>query len=313
MISRMTAASSVRLLIVVGLIIVYALCYAAIKAGLGYAPPLLYSGLRALIAGGTLLGVMAVTRRPLLPDRAVAIRLLPLSLAAITLTYGAMFLSPGRTGAGIAAVLGNTQPVFALLLAAMFLGERLTSRRLTALALSFGGVTLIASGALAGAGAYGISGPLLALAASGGAATGSVIVKRMGSGPDLLMLSAWQLIIGAVPLLAASAITERGDAVVWSAAFVGLLLFLALAGTALAVPAWYWLVQREEVGRLTLSLLAVPVVGLGIAVVAFGERVTPLEGTGVLLTLAGLGVVARGARPDAAIRAAAPIALERTR
>jgi len=41
------------------------------------------------------------------------------------------------------------------------------------------------------------------------------------------------------------------------------------------------------VGRLTLSFFLVPVLGLGIAALAFGETLGPLEGTGVTLMLAG--------------------------
>ena len=314
MTSPRTAPAGMRTLVLLGLVAVYALCYTTIKAGLPFTPPLFFGGLRALIAGAVLLTFAAATRRPLLPDRRGLLWLLPLSFAAITVTYGAMFLSPGRTGAGIAAVLGNTQPLFAMLLAALFLSERLTTRRLTALALGLGGVALISSGALAGAGAYGIAGPLLALGASAGAATGSVMFKRLGPGSDLVTLSAWQLVIGAIPLLTASAIVERDRVVVWNASFIGLLLFLALAGTALAVPAWYWLVRQEEIGRLALSLLLAPVTGLGIAAVAFGEGVGLFEGAGVVLLLIGLGVVAREKpreAPPAATVAPARVGLRR--
>ena len=78
----------------------YALCYAAIKQGLVYAPPLVYAGLRASVGGAALLVVAAVIRRPVLPPRRLWQWIPLLAFAGTFVEYGAMFLSPGRTGAG---------------------------------------------------------------------------------------------------------------------------------------------------------------------------------------------------------------------
>lgn len=286
------AASRLRPLIVLGLTAIYAVCFVAIKAGLVFAPPLRFAGLRALLAGAALLGLMAVLRRPLLPPPRSWPWIAAVALTATTIAFGAMFLSPGRTGAGIASVLGNTQPVIVPALAAIFLGERMTRGKWIALALGMAGVTLIASPSFVGPTAFGVAGPLLALATSGGLAVSTIIVKRMHPQIDVLALTAWQLIAGSLPLLIASAVAERGSAIVWSSVFIALLVFLALIGTALANAVWYWLIRREDVGRLTLFFFLVPVLGLGIAALAFGETLGPREGTGVTLMLAGIGAVA---------------------
>ena len=101
--------------------------------------------------------------------------------------------------------------------------------------------------------------------------------------------------LGSLPLLALTALVERSERVVWNAEFVGLLLFLALVGTALAYAAWYWLLQREELGHLTMFLFLIPVLGLGIAALAFGERISLLEGIGSALTVAAVASVEVGA------------------
>ena len=281
-----------RPLIVLGLTAIYAVCFAAIKAGLPFMPPLRFAGLRALLGGLALLGLMVAMRRPLLPPHRSWPGIVALGLTSTTLAFGAMFLSPGRTGAGIASVLGNTQPVIVPVLAAVFLGERMTRSKWIALALGMIGVALIASPTLAGPDAYGVSGPVLALVASGSLAIGSVIVKRIGSSVDLLALTAWQLIIGSLPLLAVSLVAEHNAVVAWNITFVGLLLFLALIGTAFANAVWYWLVRHDDVGRLTMFFFLVPVFGLGIAALAFGETIGLLESLGVAVTLAGIGAVA---------------------
>lgn len=63
------ATPGTRIAVAVLLAGVYALCYSAIKAGLAYAPPLAYAGLRALLAGGALLALLAIRGQPLLPPR----------------------------------------------------------------------------------------------------------------------------------------------------------------------------------------------------------------------------------------------------
>lgn len=279
-----------RVLGMLAITLIYAVCFAAIKAGLNLAPPLRFAGLRTLIGGVALLGVALARREPWRPARRHAPALALLALSANTLAYGAMFLSPGRTGAGIASVLGNAQPLVTVALAALWLGERLTRGKALALALGLGGVTLIAAPALAGPSAYGVSGALLALTVSVGSAFGSVLIKRLGPLPSLLAFSAWGLILGSLPLLGASWLTERGRPLTWNAAFIGLLLFLALIGTSLATALWYWLVQREDVGRLTLYLFLVPVIGLGIATLAFDEPIGLTTALGVALALGGIGV-----------------------
>lgn len=76
----------------------------------------------------------------------------------------------------------------------------------------------------------------------------------------------------------------------WTGGFVGLLLFLALAGTALSTWLWFWLLQRAEAVRLSLYLFLVPVFGLLIAVGGFGERLKLLQAGGVALILAAVAL-----------------------
>lgn len=287
----MSTAGRLQTPILVGLTALYAVCFVLIKAGLAFAPPLLFGGLRALIGGGALLGLMSVRRQPLLPPRGSWGGVTALALTATIVGFGAMFLSPGRTGAGIASVLGNAQPLIVVALAAVFLGERMTRGKWLTLALGLAGVTLIAWQAWAGPDVKGISGAALALMASAGAAVGSVIFKRMRVTTGLLAITAWQLILGSLPLLAVSALTERSVRVIWNVQFVAQLLFLALVGTSFVNAAWYWLVQREDVSRLALYLFLVPVFGLGIAALAFGERLSVWESMGSGLIVAGIAVV----------------------
>ncbi len=293
--------------LVIALALTYGACFAGIKAGLPFAPPLLFAGLRALLAGLTLLLLLAVWRRPLLPSRGTWGWVLALGFTSTTIALGAMSLGPGHAGAGIASVLGNLQPVLVLALAAPVLGERITLAKGAALALGFTGALLISSSMLNGSGPSDVFGPLLALAASLSVATGNVLAKRMGAQPRLIALAAWQLLVGSLPLLAGSALLEPGATVDWDPRFIAILLFLAVGVTALPTPIWYWLVREtDDLGQLTLFLLLVPVAGLALGAGLFEEALSAGEiiGTGVIL--AGVVVAARAGAPAGRLSLALP-------
>lgn len=279
-----------RVPIVIGLTAVYAVCFVLINAGLAYAPPLAFAGLRLALAGAAVLGIVVALRQPLLPARRLWPWILVLALVATAAAYGAMFVSPGQAGVGIASVLGNLQPIFVVGLAALVLGERMSRGDWVTLVLGGLGAVVIALPALRNRGAGGLTGPALALAASLGFAIGSVVIKRIEPGSDLLTVTGWQFLIGGLPLLGASALVERHAPVRWTAEFVGVLLVLALVGTALATVGWYWLVQREEVGRLSMFFFLVPVFGLGLAMAIYGEAMSLPAIVGVALIFAGIGV-----------------------
>ncbi|MEO5815774.1 MAG: DMT family transporter [Gemmatimonadaceae bacterium] len=286
-----------RILLVLLIAVVYALCYVTIKAGLPLAPPLRFAGLRAAVAGAALLLLLAASHKSLLPtpQRWPGILLLAALSAA---TYGAMFLSPGRTGAGIASVLGNTTPLFAILLGAAALRERVTQAKLIALVLGFAGVSLIAYPAITRPSGAGLLGAVLPLLVAVGSATESIVIKRLDVGSDILRVAGWQLLLGGLSLLALSTWIERDASILWGTRFAALLAFLALVGTAFTTALWYWILQRDEVGRLTLYLFLVPVLGLGLAAALYGERLGAIEWTGVAVTLLGLGWITADSRRE---------------
>lgn len=284
-----------RSLLILGLTATYALCFTAIQAALPFMAPLRMAGLRALVGGLVLWGVMVALRRPAFPNRRAWPWVVALGLTATTIGFGAMFLSAAHTDAGIASVLANTQPLIVPVLAAIFIGDRMTRGKWAAMLLGMTGVVLIATPNSDGSDAVQIVGSALALTAAVGLAAASVIVKLAGTGIDLLPLTTWALMVGAVPLLLASKLFEMDQPTLWNGTLVAVLLFLALLGTALANAAWYGLVRqdRHDVSRLTMYLFLVPIFGLAFAVLGSGESVGPVKALGVGLIVLGLGAVAR--------------------
>ena len=209
------------------------------KVALDYAKPFTFIALIAASCAVCLFGLLLVTGRSLRPPPlgwTVAIGLLQTtvfnSLATLALSVG---------GAGKVSVLVYTMTFWLLLLAWLFLGERLRGLQWPAVALAFAGLVLVVrpwdiGGALSGvlAGAAG-------LAWAGGALLVKLLQRRTHVDP--LSLTAWQMAAGAVPLIAVALATQSGwpD---WSGTFIACLAYSALLSNALCWGLWVVHVSR---------------------------------------------------------------------
>lgn len=273
------------------LTLVYAFCFTAIKIGLPFIPPLLFAGLRALVGGIVLLIIVSLTKQSILPKRHEWKWIVLVGITT-TITFAGMFLSPGKTGVGIASILGNLSPLFTIFLASVVLHEKLSFHSILALLLSILGIVFISYPDFFGKNAYGIVGIILALAVSGGAAISNILIKQMNNEKIILRISAWQLIIGNLPLLIVSLFIERGSVAIWNITSFGILLFLGIFGTAFATASWYMLIQRYKVGTLSLFLFLIPVFGLAIASFVFKEALQMNELIGILIIIFAVVVLA---------------------
>ncbi len=285
----------------------YAICFAAIKAGLAYAPPFRFAAARAAIGSATLFGMLFLCDQRLLPARRLWGPTIALAVIGPVIGFSAMFNSPLYTGAGIAAVLGNMSPLFVLAFGGFWLGEPITRGKLMALLGGLGGAAVIAwpgPGAVATAAPVAIGIPLTA-ALSGAAVT--IIVKLVRPGRDVIQMAAWQFLLASVALAGIASWREPHRPITWTGSFTAIVLVLGGGTSAAATGIWYGLTRAEEIGRLSLMLFLVPVAGLALGAAAFGERMGPLQLAGIGLILGGLGVAAfeRQRTVDEAIRGVA--------
>jgi len=267
-----------------------AICFPAIKLGLAFSPPLRLAGLRTLLAGLALLAATPVMRQRIWLPKRLCLWIEPLGFTATTFTFASMFLSPKFTNTAVASVLGNMQPLAALVFAALLLGETITRWKVCALLLGFIGVVLIATGASGGDGSNSLFGAALALVSSLSAAGGSIMFKKLRPEQNVIALTGWQMIVGSLPLIGSSFLFERQLTVRWTLVFIGILLALALVGSALTTVLWAWLLQKYEASSLSLYLFLTPAFAIVAAYVASNEKLDLIEFGGVAFILAGIGI-----------------------
>lgn len=272
--------------------LLYASCYVAIKAGLAYAPPLHFAAWRALIGGVALITLLALRGQRVLPARRLWIPVVVLAMVGSVIGFVAMFTSPLHAGAGLASVVGNTGPLLIIVLAALFLHEPITRAKLAALMCGLAGVTVIAWTRAGVSGATHAAAVALPLVAAASGASEGIIVKLARPAADVIRVAAWQFLIASLVLFGLAAWREPHQTIVWTGSFVLLLVLLAGGATAAATALWYSLVRQEEVSRLSLILFIVPVAGLALGAVLFGERIGATQALGILFILGGVGIAA---------------------
>ena len=191
-------------------VLLWGSAFAAIRAALEHFSAAHLSVLRLLVATLALCAI-AAARGVRLPARRDLPAIAAVGFAGMT-AYQLLLNSGERTvPAGTASLLVNLSPVFTAIGASLWLGEEMTRRRWTGVAVACGGATLIA---LAGNGGLSLEqGALLVLGAAVVQAAFFLaqkpLLRRYGS----LELTTWAMALGALMALPFARRAARGDRV----------------------------------------------------------------------------------------------------
>lgn len=286
---------------IIFVMLLWAACYPLITLGIAFAPHLTFAALRAILAGVALTALALALRRPLPRGRRIWAMLIVVGAGATSLGFLGMFHAAEFVSPGIATVIANTQPLLAAGLAGIVLKERLTARGKAGLAFGFAGILVIASPQLfAGGQDNYILGIAYIVLAAVGVTVSNVAIKRIAGNVDALMAMGLQLLIGSVPLAVAAWATEEPTTVRWSLAFIGALLALGLLGSALAYWLWFSVLAKVPLNRANAFSFLVPVFGLTMGVLLYGESLDWPQMVGIALAILGVGLVTRhGTKPAA--------------
>ena len=254
-------------------------CYVLILKGLESAPPLAFAGYRTILGGLSLILFSALSGQRVLPERRLWAWLPLVALTATTLTFGSMFLSPSFAGAGLASILGNAQPLFIVVIGFVALGERLSRWQTLALLVGLAGVVIIISPTLADGSSGLLVGALIALTTSLAAAIGTVIVRYLKLADSLLQFTGCQLFAGGVLLILLSIVWGE-PVIAWNWSFVGIVVILGIFNSAIVTWAWFYLLQREKAGKLSIYLFLTPVLGIVWAMLFANEQPHPASWVG---------------------------------
>ena len=261
--------------------------WVVMKIALQYAGPLAFSAWRCALGTLLLFAVLLVLRVPLKPREVVKTIWLGLfqifgfiALVAWALTSGA---------AGKSAVLAYTMPFWVILFGWPFAEARPRGAQWFALALAFVGLFFVLE---LWRGEASLLSSVLALAAGAAWAIGTLLFKRIPvrTHHELLSLTAWQMLAGAIPLVALALLVEERP-IEWNTTLLAALGFNAVGAMAIATLLWLYILHRLPTTISSLSSLIVPIVGVLAAWLQLGERPSAAEGAGMVLILVALALL----------------------
>jgi len=277
----------------VSVMFLWAACFPLITIGLALAPHLAFASLRALIAGASLIAVGVSLGRSRPRGRRVWLLLVISGVGATSLGYLGMFHAAEFIGPGTATVIANTQPLLAAALASVMFNERVGRGGAAGLVIGFIGIAVIATPGFTGQlnPDQQVLGVAYVLLAALGITVSNLALKRLAGEVDALMAIGSQLLIGAVPLIVMSALTEAPYEITWSARFVVSLLGLALPGTAVAYWMWFSVLEKMPLNRANAYGFLVPFFGISMGIALYGESLTATIVVGASITVFGVVLV----------------------
>jgi drug/metabolite transporter (DMT)-like permease len=278
-------------------VLAWGTCWPVNKALLDHMPPLWSLALRSVVSAMALFPLAFATTGLSVPKRQDApvlfsIVLLHMIGFAVLATLALQFVQAGRS-----TVLAYTSVLWAPLLAALFLGERVSPRRAIGLGLGILGLMVIFNPLIFdwsnGRAVFGNAALLL-----GALLWGISIVHNRAHvwHASPFQLAPWQALLAAMILVGLAAAAEGMPAIDWNARSVLLLLFAGIPGTALA----YWAVAVASsslpAATTSIGLLGTPAVSVIVSMVMLGERPTVPLVVALMLILAGVivGMSGRG-------------------
>jgi drug/metabolite transporter (DMT)-like permease len=233
---------------------------------------------------------------------AVPRRQWPALVAAAILNIAAWNVLTGyglqMIGAGHAAVVCYTMPIWTAALAAIVLGERLTARRLAALALGAGGVGVLLSHDFAALGADPL-GFALVLGAAVAWAIGTIVTKRVAWAPGLPALVGWQLAVTAAALAPFALTVEPLALPRVSLAGALAAAYVVVFGMIAGYLCWFRVVAAFPATVATIGAMVIPAIGTIGGALALGEPLGWREGVALALTLSAVALVMAPARAAA--------------
>jgi drug/metabolite transporter (DMT)-like permease len=267
--------------------------WVAIKLGLEGVPPFLGAGLRFALSAALVGIVLVVRRQPIRLTRADRICIGSLGILVFWLNYGAVYWAEQRISSGLTAVLFSTMPLTTTLLTRFWThSETLSPSKVAGISIGVAGTVLLfwPDDRL---GAQQVLGMLATLGASLCASINLVTMKQHGGRSDGYVLNFCGMGIGAVCLLATSALVEPWTALTWTPTNVAALLYLAVFGSVIAFSAYYALIKIVDATVVSLSTLVIPIVALMLGRLVLGETVTNLAIAGIVTILAGVAIAMR--------------------
>jgi drug/metabolite transporter (DMT)-like permease len=284
--------------------LLWSFAFVAGKIGVTDCPPLILLTARFSLAGILILGVTALRGEAWssLTWRDAGI------FAILGVANNALYLGLGYTGlqtvsAGLGGLIVSANPVFTAVLAAVFLGEALTWRKVTGLLLGISGVGFIVWYRMS-VGTDSFHGIVFTLASLASIVVGTILFKVLAPKGSLWVGNGVQNLAGGLALLPFAFTLSSVSDIVPSTRLLGAFAFLVLGGSILAYLLWFHLLKVCGATAASAYHFLMPPLGMLFAFLVLGEHVEFRDLLGIVPVALGLYLVTRPAASSSTKRSA---------
>jgi drug/metabolite transporter (DMT)-like permease len=275
--------------------LLWSFAFVAGKIGVTDCPPLILLTARFSLAGIVILGITALRGEAWssLTWRDAAV------FAILGVANNALYLGLGYTGlktvsAGLGGLVVSANPVFTAVLAAVFLGETLTWRKVIGLVLGITGVGFIVWHRLS-VGTDSWHGILFTLASLASIVVGTILFKVLAPKGSLWVGNGVQNLVAGIVLLPIAFTFSDVSDIVPSARLLGAFAFLVLGGSILGYLLWFHLLKVCGATAASAYHFLMPPLGMLFAFLVLGEHVEYRDLLGILPVALGIYLVTRPA------------------
>jgi drug/metabolite transporter (DMT)-like permease len=279
-------------LLLASLVVLWGANWPVMKLTLSVLPPVWFVILRLFLGAATLFAALGISGGFSLPGRGDLLQLAVGGLVQLALYMGLCILGLQYLGAGRAAVLAYTTPLWVVPGALIFLGEKLDRLKALGLALGIGGVLVLFNPfGFDWTNASLVRGNALLMAAAFAWASAILVIRGQPWRLTPLQLAPWQMLLGGLALLPAALAFEGPLSVQVTPRLVVLLIYNG--PICIGFCGWAVIAITRSLPAVTssLSFLAVPAFGIAASAVALGERVDLTLIGGFALILLGMVLV----------------------
>ena len=267
--------------------LIWGLNWVVMKTANTYFPPILFVTWR-FTSGALILLAVAYWRKIPLPDAKVLPWVILTGILQMNLNNIAAQIGMQSISAGMAAVLNYTTPLWTVILAHFALNEKLTRLKFFGLFLAMLGLYVL----MGLQGVDDLSAAFIIILGAMIMGVCNIIVKLKLSKQNMIQLTTWQMVFGAISLIIYTSLVPQGE-ITWGVPAVLCVIYNGALASALAFFLWNYVLTHIEAGKASIATLVAPVVGVLGGVVFLGEPLTVQIILGMLLIFAGILIVVK--------------------
>ena len=276
--------------------LLWSFAFVAGKIGVTDCPPLILLAARFSLAGILILGISAIRNEGWQLTWRDAAVFAVLGVANNALYLGLNYIGMRSISAGLSALIISANPVLTVVLAAVFLNERMTWRKTAGLLLGIGGVAFIVQGRISGRidDPVGVAFTVAALVSLVG---GTILFKRLQPNGGLWVGNGVQNLAGGLAIAPFAFGFEAVGEIVPSWRLLGALAYSVLLVSVCGYLLWFHLLTVSGATTASAYHFLMPPLGMMFGWLLLGERVAWSDLIGVIPVALGIYLVTRTGRP----------------